>query len=144
MNIQFCSLYPPSSEVEGGTLVSSCPSVCPYVRRSVCPSVCRQNCVRFVSYTILTGYISYLQIFYTTSWVVSCVNFVSQFEKMKFCRILKICNFDFVLFGLGIQYELASSMGSQGAAEVSSERRRSSCSSLMPRRVFLVKMNKVI
>ena len=37
---------------------------------------------------------------------------------MKFLQILEICKFDFVLFWLGIQYELVNtgSMGNHGAA----------------------------
>ena len=51
-------LYPSLNEVEGGILVSPCPSVCPFVRLSVCG----QNRVRSVSSTILAGSISYLNI----------------------------------------------------------------------------------
>ena len=35
---------------------------------------------------------------------VSHVMLVSKFKKLKFWRIFKICNFDFVFFWLGIQY----------------------------------------
>ena len=54
---------------------------------------------------------------------------VSKFKNLKFWRIFKICNFDFVIFWLGIQYD---SMGwvIMRRRGVSSERRHSSCSSL--------------
>ena len=85
-------------------------------RLSVCPSVhlsvCGQNRVRSVSSTILIRSISYLHIL-----------------SLKFWRIFKICNFDFVIFWLWIQYDsmVWVIMRRRG---VSSERRRSSCSSL--------------
>ena len=40
-----------------------------------------------------------------TSEGVSRVMFVWKFKNLKFWRILEICNFDFVSFWLGIQYD---------------------------------------
>ena len=63
-----------------------------------------------------------------TSEGVSRVMCVSKLKNLKFWRIFKICNFDFVIFWLGIQYDsmVWVIMRRRG---VSSERRRSSCSS---------------
>ena len=80
-----------------GILVSPCPSVR--------PSICGQNLVRSVSSTILIGSISCLQYYQATSEGVSCVMFVFKLKNLKFWRILEICNFDFVFFWLGIQYD---------------------------------------
>ena len=54
---------------------------------------------------------------------------ISKLKKLKFWRIFYICNFDFVFIWLGIQYDsmVWVIMRRQG---VSSERKRSSCSSL--------------
>ena len=64
-----------------------------------------------------------------TSEGVSRVMSVSKFKNLKFWRISKSCNFDFVIFWLGIQYDsmVWVIMRRRG---VSSERRRSSCFSL--------------
>ena len=69
----------------GGILVSHRPSVCPSLRLSVAPSVCGQNCVRTVSSTILTK--------------------PDPFHIYTFTHFGIFCNFDFVLFWLGIWYE---------------------------------------
>ena len=63
-----------------------------------------------------------------TSEGVSHVMPVSKLKNLKFWRIFKICNFDFVIFWLGIQYDsmVWVIMRRRG---VSSERRRSSSSS---------------
>ena len=94
-------------------------------------SVCGQNRVRSVSSTILIGSISYLHIL--SSNFRRCVACNARFKFQKFeilanLRIFKICNFDFVIFWLGIQYDsmVWVIMRRRG---VSSERRRSSCSS---------------
>ena len=55
---------------------------------------------------------------------------VSKYKNLKFWWIFEICNFDFVFFWLGIQYDsmVWVIMRRRG---VSSERRRSSCSSVV-------------
>ena len=53
------------------------------------------------------------------------VMFVSKFKPLKFWRILKICNFNFVFFWLGIQYDLMVWVIMR-RRRVSSESRRSS------------------
>ena len=90
-------------------------------------SVCGQNRVRSVSSTILIGSISYLHIL--SSNFRRCVACNARFKiHLTFWRIFKICNFDFVIFWLGIRYDsmVWVIMRQRG---VSSERRRSSCSS---------------
>ena len=107
----------------GGILVSPCPSVC----LSVCPSVDRIVSALYLQqysldpYHICTSY-------QATSEGVSGVMSVTKFKNLKFWRILKICNLDFVFFWLGIQYDSIEwvIMRRRG---VSSERRHSSCSS---------------
>ena len=64
-----------------------------------------------------------------TSEGVSRVMPVSKFKNLKFWRIFKICNFDFVFFWLGIQYDSTVWVIIKRRG-VSSERRHSSCSSL--------------
>ena len=99
-------------------------------------SVCGQNRVRSVSSTILIGSISYLDILLSN--FRRCVVCYACFKIQKF-GIFLICNFDFVLFWLGIQYDsmVWVIMRRRG---VSSERRRSSCSSfqLVPKRHRIV------
>ena len=91
---------------------------------SVCPSV-----DRIVSALYLQQYSSdplhICTSYQGTSEGVSRVMPVSKFKNFKFWRI---CNFDFVFFWLGIQYDsiVWVIMRRRG---VSSERRRSSCSS---------------
>ena len=121
-------VIPPASTklIEGYTGITL--SVCPSVRLSVCPSV-----DRIVSALYLQQYSSdpfYICTSYqATSEGVSRVMPVSKFKHLKFWRIFKICNVDFVIFWLGIQYDsiVWVIMRRRG---VSSERRRSSCSSL--------------
>ena len=99
------------------------------VRLSVCPSV-----DRIVSALYLQQYSSdpfhICTSYQATSEGVSRVMPVSKFKNVKLWRIFKICNFDFVIFWLGIQYDsmVWVIMRRRG---VSSERRRSSCSSLI-------------
>ena len=102
-------------------------SVCPSVRLSVCPSV-----DRIVSALYLQQYSSdpfhICTSYQATQEGVSRVMSVSKFKTLKFWRIFLICNFHFVFFWLGIQYDsmVWVIMRRRG---VSSERRRSSCSS---------------
>ena len=97
-----------STKFKVGILVSPCLSVCPYLCK--CPlglgfvscimlwvcsywetSVCGQNHVRSVS---------------STSEGVSHAKFISKFQNFNFWQILWICDFDFVLFWLWVQYDL--------------------------------------
>ena len=94
---------------------------------SVCPSVDRIESALYLQqyssdpFHIGTSY-------QATSEGVSRVMFVSKLKSFKFCQILKICNFDFVFFWLGIQYDSIVWI-IMGRRVVSSERRHSSCSS---------------
>ena len=63
-----------------------------------------------------------------TSEGVSRVMPVTKFKNLKFWRIFLICNFDFVFFRLGIQYDSMVWVIIRRRG-VSSERRRSNCSS---------------
>ena len=94
-------LYPSLNKVEGGILFSHCPSVR--------PSVCEQNRVRAVSSTnndntrrihfMFTHLIKQLQ------KVCRVYRFFFQNSKVwSFDSFFLICNFDFVLVWLGIQY----------------------------------------
>ena len=101
------------------------------VRLSVLLSICGQNRVRSVSSTILVRSISYLHILWSNFkrciTCKVCVN-IQKLKKLKFWQIISICNFDFVFFWLGIQYDsIVWVMIKQWG--VSSEHRRSSCSS---------------
>ena len=92
-------------------------------------SVCGQNCVCSVSSTILMRSISYLYIL--SSNVRRCVACnVSKCTSniWNFGEFFKCCNFDFVFFWLGIQYDSMVWVIMRWRV-VSSERRRSSCSS---------------
>ena len=95
---------------------------------SVCPSV-----DRIVSALYLQEYSSdpfhICTSYQATSEGVSLVMPISKFKNLKFWRFFKICDFDYVFFWLGIQYDsmVWVIMRRRG---VSSERRRSSCSSL--------------
>ena len=98
-------------------------------------SVCGQNRVRSVSLTILVvGSISYLHIL--SSNLRRCVmcNVCFKIKKVKFGRILWICNFEFVFFWLGqyhsIVWVIMRRLG------VSSERRRSNCSSFFFKYIY--------
>ena len=87
------SLYPPLQRSwKGGILVSPCPSVRLWTES-----------LRSVSSTILIGSISYLHILSST--FRRCVACNARFKNLKFWRIFKLCNFDFVFFWLGIQYD---------------------------------------
>ena len=98
----------------------------PFVRPSVRLSVCGQNRVCSVSSTILISSISYLHIL--SSNFRRCVLCNACWKIWKFGEFFKFCNFDFVFFWLGIQYDsmVWVIMRLQG---VSSECRCCSCSS---------------
>ena len=90
-------------------------------------SVCGQNHVCSVSSKIVARSISYLHIL--SSNLRRCVACKVCFKFcLKFWQILQICNFDFVFFWLGIQYDSIVWVIMRRPG-VSSERRRSSCSS---------------
>ena len=112
-----------------GITLSVCPSVVErgvYWYHLVRLSVCGQNRVSSVSSIILIGSISYLHIL--SSNFRRCVTCNSRFKILKFWRIFKICNFDFVFIWLGIQYDSMVWVIIRQRG-VSSERRCSSCSS---------------
>ena len=102
---------------KGGILVSPCPSV---------------DRIMFALYLqqyssdpfhICTSY-------QATSEGVSGVKFVSKLKIFKFWQILEYCNFDFVFFWLGIQYNSIVWVIIR-LRRVSSEHRHSSCSSFI-------------
>ena len=62
-----------------------------------------------------------------TSKGVWHVKLFAKFQNVNFWQIFEICNFDFVLFWLGIQYE-SKVWIIKGRRRVFSECRRSSCS----------------
>ena len=91
---QACNNYPPrTTKLFGGILVSLTPSVHP------------ASPVRSVTPTVLVGSILYYTSIQATSEGVSHVKFLAQFQNLNFWQFLKICNFDFVLFWLGIWCE---------------------------------------
>ena len=79
-------------------------SICQYVRPSVHPSfqhsVSALYCLQFWldPFHILTSY-------QATSEGVSHVKFLAKFQNLDFWQFIWICNFDFVLFWLGIWCE---------------------------------------
>ena len=84
----------------GGILVSLCPD-----RPSVRPSIRPTSGVRSVAPTVLFGSISYLHISLSNfRRCVTCKVYCKIF-KLFFLQFFKICNFDFVLFWLGIWCE---------------------------------------
>ena len=93
LNQMWCHYTPRFNEVERGV----------YWYHLVRLSVCGQNRVRSVSSTILIGSISYLHILSST--FRRCVACNARLKNLKFWRIFKLCNFDFVFFWLGIQYD---------------------------------------
>ena len=84
----------------GGILVSLCPSVGLSVRPSVPHPVSALWRLQFWldPFHIYTSY-------QATSEGVLCVNFLAKFKNVNFWQFFKICNFDFVLFWLGIWCE---------------------------------------
>ena len=127
-------IIPPLQRSWNGILVSR--------RPSVCPSVCGQNLVRSVFSTILARSISYLHILSS--------NFRSCVACKGYCKISKfgkICGkvFKFVtLICLIKTWDLiwVNSMGNCGAAEVFSERMRSSCSSFHRKAYLFLDIDK--
>ena len=117
---------PRFNEVERGVYWSGITlSVCPSGDRIVSALYLRQYSLD--PFHICTSY-------QATSEGVLHVMPVSKFKYLKFWRIFSICNLDFVLFWLGIQYDsvvwvIMRRGGGGGGGGVSSERRHSSCSS---------------
>ena len=93
-------LYPPLQRSwKGGILVSPCPSVRLWTES--CPLCIFNNThrIHFIFAHLINS------TYQATSEGVSCVMLVSKFKILKFWRIFKIFNFDFVFFWLGIQYD---------------------------------------
>ena len=113
------SIIPPASTKLKGGYTGITLSVCPSVDRIVSALYLQQYSSD--PFHICTSY-------QATSEGVSLVMPISKFKNLKFWRIFKICNFDFVFFWLGIQYDptVWVIMRRRG---VSSEHRCSSCSS---------------
>ena len=92
--------YTPASTKRTGITLSVCPSV----HLSICPSVDRIVSALYLQknssdpFHICTSN-------QATSKGVSRVMPVSKFKNLKFWRMFLICNFDFVFFWLGIQYD---------------------------------------
>ena len=105
--LQSYLLYPPHNEVVGGYFGFTL---------SVRPSVHPTSRVRSVAPTVLVGSISYWHILSRN--LKSCVacKVSCKILKFEFSAIFKICNFDFVLFWLGIWCEsLVLTAGKKGA-----------------------------
>ena len=98
---------PLSMKLKGGYTDFTC-SVCLSVRLSMPPSIC-PSVDRIVSALYLQQYLldpfHICTSYQVTSESASHVMLVSKLIKLKFWQILKICNFGFVFFWLGIQYE---------------------------------------
>ena len=92
-------LYPPHNEVVGGYIGFSL-SVRPPIPR---PS--RITCLLCRAYT--SGWIHFIFIHLTKQLqkVGRMLSFLAKFQNLNFWQFFKICNFDFVLFWLGIWCE---------------------------------------
>ena len=124
---------------QGQTFAVPCFYIYPLLQRSwkgvywfhlVCLSVCGQNRVLSVSSTIRVGSISHLHILSRNFRKCVACNICFKIQYLKFWRILKICNFDFVFFWLGIQFDSIEQVIMR-RRRVSSERRCSSHSCLI-------------
>ena len=95
-------------------ILQRCPSVCPSVCLSVPHPVSAMYHLQFWldPFHIYTSY-------QATSEGVSCVKFLAKYKKLKFWQFFKICNFDIVLFWLGICCEslVWVIMGRQGVSQ---------------------------
>ena len=87
---------PPHDKVVGGYI-----GFTQYIRPSVRPSIRPASRVRSLVPTVLVGSISYLYILSN----VSRETFFANIQKLNFWHFFKICNFDFILFWLGIWCE---------------------------------------
>ena len=72
------------------------------VRPSCCPSIRPASRVRSEAPTFLIGSILYLYILLSNFRRCVACKVSCKILKFEFCSIFKICNFDFVLFLLGI------------------------------------------
>ena len=111
--------YTASTKLKWGVLVSPCSIARPSVRASICPSVDR------------IVFVLYLQQYSTDPFHIytSYQAALEGVSRVEFWQIPIICNFDFVLFWLGIQYEPTVWISMGWWVWVSSERGRSSYSS---------------
>ena len=92
-------LYPTHNEVVGG-YNGFTPSVCPSVRPS------RIQCPLCSAYS--SGWIHFIFIHLVKQLQkegVLCVQFFAKLQNLNFWQFFKICDFDFVLFWLGIWCE---------------------------------------
>ena len=96
---------------------------------SICPSVrlWTESCSLCIFHNTRRIHFIFTHLFKQLQKVFGVYSFY-KIKNLKFCQILYICNFDFVPFWLGIQYDsiVWVIMRRRG---ISSERRRSSCSS---------------
>ena len=97
--------------------------------------ICGQNCVCSVSSTVLADPFHTYTSYQATSEGVLYVNVFLNSKIYSFGKFLKFVTltlscFDLFWLVLTFQYELVNSMGNHGAAGLSSEYRRSGCSSL--------------
>ena len=96
-------LYPRFNEVDR-VYTGFTSSICPSVHPSVCPSVDRIVSTLDLQQFLLNPFHIYTS-YRATSICVSHVQLISKLKSLKFWQILSICNFVFVSFWLGIQYE---------------------------------------
>ena len=89
-------LYPRSTKLKGGILVSPCPSVC--------PSICGQKCSCSVSCTIVAGSTSCLHILLSNFRKCAACNFFLFFQNSKiriFGKFFKFVTLTLSYFDLG-------------------------------------------
>ena len=96
----FSLLYPSHNEVVGGVYWFH--YFCPSVHRSVRPSVRPASHVHSSPYS--SGWIHFMFIHHIKQ-CVSRIKFLAKFQILIFLAVFLICNFDFVLFWLGIWCE---------------------------------------
>ena len=88
-----------------GILVSPCPSACPSGRPSVCPSVDRIVSAPYIQQYSPDPFHIYTSYQATLDGVSHVKLFFQNLKIRNFGIFFLICNFDFVLFWPGIQYE---------------------------------------
>ena len=98
----FCWLYSLHNKVVGGYIAFT-----PSIHPSICPSIRPTSRVRSVVPTVLVGSISYLYILSSNFRRCDACKVACKILKLKFLAVFffQICNFDFVLFWLGIWCE---------------------------------------
>ena len=97
---QNCIYHTPASTKLKGEYTGFTLSICPSVLLSVCPSVDRIDPLCIFNNTCQIHFILHI----LSSNFRRCV-VCKNLKNMKFRPILQICNFDIVLFWLGIQYD---------------------------------------